>query len=122
VTAKIVHDDDIARYERRHEDLLDISQEACAVDRPIDNARCIDPIGTQRRQESERSPTAKGRFGEETLTLGAASVAPRHVGLGPSLVDEDKPRRIEFMLMRLPALTPPFDVGAILFGCVQAFF
>jgi hypothetical protein len=26
------------------------------------------------------------------------------------------------VLMRLPALTPPFDVGTILLGCMQAFF
>jgi hypothetical protein len=38
VTAEIVHDDDVAGFERRHEDLLDIGEEAEAVDRPIDDA------------------------------------------------------------------------------------
>jgi hypothetical protein len=49
-------------------------------------------------------------------------VRARHVGLGPGLVNEDKPRRIELCLMSLPAITPPSDVGPILFGGVQAFF
>jgi hypothetical protein len=45
-----------------------------------------------------------------------------HVGLGPGLVDEDEPRGIEPSLIALPALTPPFDVGTVLLGRVQAFF
>jgi hypothetical protein len=49
-------------------------------------------------------------------------MAARHVGLGPGLVDEDQPRSSKLSLMSLPALTPPSDVGSILFGCVQAFF
>jgi hypothetical protein len=39
-----VHDDDVAGPERRHEELLDIGFEAFAVDRPIQDARGIDPV------------------------------------------------------------------------------
>jgi hypothetical protein len=45
-----------------------------------------------------------------------------HVGLGPGLVDEDEPPRIDRRLTRLPALTPPGDVRPVLFGGAQAFF
>jgi hypothetical protein len=48
------------------------------------------------------------RFGTDIL------IQAGHVGLGPSLVDEDKPRRIELGLMALPAFTPPCDVGPVL--------
>jgi hypothetical protein len=39
VAAEIVHDDNVARLERRHEELLDIGLEAFAIDRSIKNAR-----------------------------------------------------------------------------------
>jgi hypothetical protein len=45
-----------------------------------------------------------------------------HIGLGPGLIDEDQPLRVEPALIPLPALTPPFYVGPVLLGRVQAFF
>ena len=44
VTAQIIHDDDIARRECRHEELLDIVEEGCTVDRLIEDTRCVDPV------------------------------------------------------------------------------
>lgn len=44
VAAEIVHDDDVAGLERRHEELLDIGFEAFAVDRSIKDARGVDPV------------------------------------------------------------------------------
>jgi len=37
------------------------------------------------------------------LAPGAAAVRSRHVGLGPSFIDEDQTGRIELALMGLPA-------------------
>src|SRR5262245_62140618 len=51
VTAEIVHDDDISGPESGQQDLLDIGPEACAVDRPLDEPWCIDPVMAQGRQE-----------------------------------------------------------------------
>jgi hypothetical protein len=56
VAAEVIHDDDITRGERRHEDLLDVSQKTEAVDRPIEHAGRVDPVVAQRGQEGERSP------------------------------------------------------------------
>jgi hypothetical protein len=122
VAAEIVHDDDVARQKRWHEDLLDIRQEASAIDRTVKDARRIDPVGAQRCEEGERPPFAERHLGKEAAAPRASSMQARHVGLGPGLVDEDEPRRIELSLVLLPALTPPFDVGPILLGGVQAFF
>jgi hypothetical protein len=122
VATEIVHDDDVALLERGHEDLLDIGQEAPAVDRTVDDAGRVDPVRPQCRQEGQRPPFAERRLGEEPLTSRASSMPARHVGLGPGLVDEDQPRRIELGLMALPALTPPCDVGPVLLRGVQAFF
>ena len=122
VTAEIVHDHDVSRQKRRGQDLFDIGKEACAVDRSVDHARSFEPVGAQCRQEGQRSPLAERDFGQETLAACASAVHAGHVGLGPGLVDEDEPRGIEPSLIALPALTPPFDVGTVLLGRVQAFF
>ena len=60
-----IHDDDVAGRERRRQELFDIGQEACAVDRPIEDEGRIDPIATERGQEGQRSPTALRCHGHE---------------------------------------------------------
>jgi hypothetical protein len=45
-----------------------------------------------------------------------------HVGLDPSLIDEDEPARIEPGLPGSPAPAPTRDVGASLFEGEQCFF
>src|SRR5688500_7101398 len=56
VAAQIVPEDDIAGPEDRDEYLLDIGQEAAAVDRAIDYARRLDAVPAQSCQEGERVP------------------------------------------------------------------
>jgi hypothetical protein len=48
-----VHDDNVARREDWDENLLDISAEAHAIDRSVDDAGRGEPVATQRRQERE---------------------------------------------------------------------
>jgi hypothetical protein len=58
VTAEIVDDDNVAGLERWHHHLLDIGQEAFAIDRSVDHARSVDAIMAQRGKEGERPPAA----------------------------------------------------------------
>ena len=44
VAAKIVHDDDVAWLQGGDEELFDVSQEAQAIDRPVDHAGRIDAV------------------------------------------------------------------------------
>ena len=122
MTSEVVHDDNVAWREDREENLLDISAEACAIDRSVDDARRGEPVATQRRQEREGSPSPEGRFGDEALAFGASAMGARHVGLRPSFVDEDKPPRVNCSLARLPLLPPPGDVRPVLLGGAKAFF
>jgi hypothetical protein len=80
-----------------------------------------EPVATQRSQERRGPPSAEGRLGDEALASGASAVGARHIGFRPGLVDEDKPPRIDRRLTRLPPLTPPGDVRAVLFGRAKAF-
>lgn len=49
VAAQVVHDNNVPGLEGRHQELLHISGEELAVDRPVEDARRIDPIMPQRR-------------------------------------------------------------------------
>ena len=71
VTAEIVDDDDVAGLERRHQELLDIGQEAFAVDRPVDHARGVDAVVAQRGEEGQRPPVAMRGFGDQPFARGA---------------------------------------------------
>ena len=47
VAAKVVHDDDVARFQDRHQQLLDVCPEALAVDRTVKDARRGKPVPAQ---------------------------------------------------------------------------
>jgi hypothetical protein len=81
VAGEIVHDDDIACRERWDEALLDIIEEAVAVDRLIQNARCIDPVAPQSGEKGHGFPVAVWGFGVKPLTLGSPAPQRSHVGL-----------------------------------------
>lgn len=122
VAAQIVHDDDVARRECGHEELLDILKEAGRVDRLVENARGIDPVAAQGCKKRHRFPMAVRHLGVEPLSLGCPATQGCHVGLGPRLVDEDEPPGIKPPLELLPLPTPPGDLRPQLLGGQDAFF
>ena len=122
VAAQIVHDDDIAGRERRHQELLDIVGEALTVDRLVEHARRVDPVAAERREEGHGAPMAIRDLGMKPLANRRPAAQRRHVGLGPGLVDEDEARRIKPALIFLPLLASPGDLWPELFGGQHAFF
>lgn len=122
VAAQIIHDDDVAGRERRHEALLDIVGEALAIDRLIEHARRVDPVAAQRREEGHRAPMTVGHLGMEPFANGRPAAQRRHVGLRPGFVDEDEAGWIKPALILLPLFAPPCDRGPELFGGQHAFF
>jgi hypothetical protein len=122
VAAEIVDDDDVSGPEGRHEHLFHIGEEALAVDRPVDDARGIDPIVAQRRQEGQRSPMPLRNPGQELASARRPTAHACHIGLGPSLIDENQTSRIKRALIFLPLCPPRCHVGAILLGGEESFF
>jgi hypothetical protein len=122
VTAEIVDDDDVAGPQCRHQDLLDIGQEALTIDGPVDDAWGLDTIGAKRGQEGEGPPAAMRRLGNQPLASRRAAMGPRHIGFSPGLIDEDQAGRIKPPLILSPLRPPPGDVWTILLAGVQAFF
>jgi hypothetical protein len=60
--SEIVEDDDVAFFEGWDESLLDIGDEALAIDGAVDNEWRIDPIAPQRRDEGQRLPAPIGKL------------------------------------------------------------
>jgi hypothetical protein len=122
VTAEIVHDDDVAGLERRHQELLDIGFEAFAIDRSIKDARRVDPVVPQGGKECECLPMPVRRLSAQALPSRPPTVGADHVGLGPGLIDEDEAGGINLSLMPFPACPSARDVGPVLLGRQQRFF
>ena len=122
VGAEIVHDDDVAGLEHRHELLLDIGAEAVAVDRSIEDARGSETVEPQGAEKGQRAPVAV--WGKAAQAFAARSPAPQrsHVGLDPGFVDKHQPFWIETRLPGAPALPSPRNVGASLLKGEQGFF
>lgn len=122
MAAEIVHDHDVAGLKNGRQLLLGVRQKACAVDRPIEDARRGEPVQAQRADEGQRSPMAMRSISAQALALWPPAAQGRHVGLDPGLVNEDQLRRIKALPPCPPALTPPRDVRARLFEGEQRFF
>ena len=122
VAAQIVHDDDIARGERRQQTLFDRGQEARPVQRAIEDAGSSKPVVAQRRHEGQRLPVAVGPGRSQPLAPGAAAMATGHVGLGPGLIQEHEATWIQLALPALPPAAAARDVRPVLLGGHQAFF
>ncbi len=91
------------RYEG---EVWNLSVDGCPADRPVDDQRARQPAGPQRRHEGRRLPVPVRDRADQPLADRRPPVAPRHVGSGPRLVDEDQPLRIKGRLggPPLPAL------------------
>ena len=122
VAAQIIDDHDVAGLQRGHQRLFDIGQELDRVNRSVEQHGRVDAVITQRRQEGERAPFAEGSLGDEAFASGRPTPRSRHVGLRPSLVDEDQASWIEPALIALPAIPFAGYVRSVLFGGVEAFF
>jgi hypothetical protein len=122
MAAKIVKNDDIAWLQRGDEDLFGVEPEQLAVDRTIDDPRRVDPVVAQGSEEGHRLPMPIRRLGLEPLTPHAPSPKGRHVGLGPGLIDEDDPSRIDLTLVGLPARPLAGDVRPVLLAWQNGFF
>jgi len=122
VGTEIVHDHDVAGAQCRHEHLFDIDEEAFPVDRPVDEPRRVNPVMAQRGQEGHGIPVAEGSLADQALTTRRPAPQRRHIGLGPGLVDEDQPGRVDAGAMLQPLPSSMGDVRAVLFAGNQRLF
>ena len=122
VAGEIVHDHDVARRERGHEELLDIIEEARPVDRLIEHAGGIDPVAPKGGEEGHRFPVTVRHLGVKPMALGCPAPQRSHVGFRPGFINEHEPPGIKPTLILLPLFAPPCHLGPELFGGQHAFF
>jgi hypothetical protein len=122
VDGQVVEHDDIARAERRDEDLLDIGAKTHVVDRPIKDRRRGEALESQRRDHRGGFPVAARRVIAEPLAARTPAVASDEVGGDAALIEEDVLARIAKRQPGPPASALSGDVGAALFVGVKRFF
>jgi len=122
VTAEVVHDDEVAGVQRGHKNLFNIDSEALAIDWAIQQPRCFNPVMPECRDERHGVPMPIRNFTEQPGAARRPAAQWRHVGLGPGLVDEGQPVRLNPRLIAAPLQAPARDVGTILFAGVNRFF
>ena len=122
VRAAVVHDHDVARSERRGQSPLDIGANTFAVDGTVEDARCGDPVMTQRREEGARLPVAMGYGGHQALPAPGPAMAPGHGRRGPGFVDKHQALGAPCRLPLAPRGPRPGDVRAVLLGGVPGLF
>ena len=66
MAAEVIHDDNVTGAEGGDQELFDVSAEAGAVDRPVDDAGGGDPVAAQCRQKGQCSPAAVRQLGDQT--------------------------------------------------------
>jgi hypothetical protein len=120
--SEIIHDDDVAWSQGRDEDLVDVLAEGLAIDRALDEPRCLDTIMAKGGEEGHGRPAALRHLRWEALTARPPATQRRHIGLGPGLVDEDEAGGIDPILVGLPLLASPRHVGTISLAGDQRLF
>ena len=120
--AEIVKDHDVARLQRRHEELFDIGVEALAVDGPVEQAGRFDAVVAQGGEESRGLPFALRDLVDEPLSPWRPAAQAGHIGLRPGLVDEDQSPGIDEALVGSPSFAVAADVRAILLACDKGLF
>lgn len=122
VTAQIVHDDHVAGRQGRDKELLDIVDEALAIDRLVEDAWGVDPVAPESRKERHRAPVAIRHFGMKPLASWCPAPKRGHIGLGPSFVDKDETSGIKPPLVFPPLRAPPRDLQPQLLCGENGFF
>jgi hypothetical protein len=122
VGAEIVEDDDVARLQRRHEELFDIGVEALAVDGPVEQAGRVDAVVAQGGEESRGLPLALRDLVDEALSPWRPAAQAGHIGLGPGFIDEDQPPGVDEPLIGSPSFAVATYVRAILLACDKGLF
>ncbi len=122
VRGQIVHDDDIAGFQRRRQNLLHIGHEGSAMHGAIEHQGRGHPFQPERADEGGGLPVPVGNRRPAAFAAPRPSITPRHLGRGPGLVDEDQTLGIEIRLALEPGPPAMQNVRTLLLAGVRGFF
>ena len=78
--AEIVHHYNVAWFEGRHQDLLDIGEESTAVHRAVDDTRGGERVCAQARDKGRGFPVAMRDFTDQPFASRCPTAQSCHVG------------------------------------------
>ncbi len=122
MSPQVIHHDDVAWAECRHQVEPDPAEEELAVDGSINNQRCRQARGAKRREERGRLPVAVRHARKQPLTLGRPPSRTSHVRFSPRFVDEHEPIWIQLRLLLTQLLAPLRNVRPFPFRGDEDFF
>lgn len=120
--AQIVHEDDIALFQGRRENLLDICNKCWPIHRAIDDIGRGDAIQPQGSDERQRLPVTVWHARDQPLAARAAAVVTDHFRRDRGLVNEHQARRLKRRLLGFQRGARSRNIRTILLGGVQSFF
>lgn len=101
--AEIVHDDDVAGFQLRHQHLLDIDAEAFVIDRTIENEGGADTIDPECGGKGHGFPMTEGRVAQQPFAVRRPAPERRHFRLRPGFIDDDGAGRVDPVAMLQPS-------------------
>ena len=122
VHRQVVEDDDVARAERRHQDLLDIREEGGVVDRPVEDGGGREALDAQRSDDRVGVPMAARRVIPKAHAPGTAAVAAQQIRRDAGFIEKDVGARVVQPLGVLPPAARRGDVRPALLVGVYRFF
>ena len=122
VRREIIQDHDIARVQRRRENLFDIREERRVIDRPIKDRRRSEAIEAQRHDDGVGLPVTAGGVITEARAARAAAIAAQQIGRDPALVEKEIVADVAERLDAPPLAARGGDVRTALFVGVYGFF
>jgi len=122
VGAQIVDENDIALFQGRRENLLDIRNKCRPIHRAIDDIGHGDATEPRGSDERQRLPVTVWHARDRPLAARAATVVTDHFCRNRDLVNEHQARRLDRSLLRLQFGAPTRNIRTTLLGGVQSSF
>jgi hypothetical protein len=122
VRGQVVEHDDIARAQRRDQNLLDVGAERVGVDGTIEHGRRGELGGAKRGDDRLRLPVAAGRVIADARAARAPGVAPDQIRGDARFIHKDILPRIVQRLGLVPVAPRRRDIRTPLFVGVYGFF
>jgi hypothetical protein len=122
VNTDVVHEQDVASFQGRREDLFDIGRERLAIHRASQHKGSGHAIVAQGGDESAGFPVAMQDFLDQPLAAWRAATETGDIARDAGFIDEDQSLRIKPRLPPSQGLSTGGDVRPILLGGAQTFF
>jgi hypothetical protein len=119
---EVVEHHDIARSQRRGEDLFDVGEETQIVDGAIEHRGRTQAVEPQRHDDGGGLPMAAGRVIVEPFAPRTAPVATQQIGGHATFIEEQVLAHIPQRQPLTPAVPLGGDIRAALFVGVDRFF